>query len=94
MKIKIKFFTTLREITGKKEEIADLVDGTNVSDLLRFLSIRYGEAFAKYMYDEKTGVHNYLQILVNGNSITTLQELKTQLKDGDTLAIIPPVGGG
>jgi MoaD family protein len=94
VKVKIKFFTTLREITGKKEDMVDLIESTNVSDLLRFLSIKYGEQFAKYMYDEKTGVHNYLQILVNGNSITTLRELKTQLKDGDTLAIIPPVGGG
>ena len=94
MRVKIRFFTTLREITGKREDTADLPDGTTVGDLLSFLSTRYGREFANYLYDEKTGVHSYLQILVNGNSVTTLQDSKTELKDGDILAIIPPVGGG
>ena len=94
MRVRIRFFTTLREITGKREDTADLPDGTTVGDLLNLLSTRYGREFANYLYDEETGVHNYLQILINGNSITTLQDQKTELKDGDTLAIIPPVGGG
>ncbi len=94
MRVKIRFFTTLREITGKREDTADLADGMTVGDLLSFLSTRYGRELADYLYEENTRLHNYLQILVNGNSITALQDLKTELKDGDTLAIVPPVAGG
>ena len=68
--------------------------GITVDELLQFLSRKYGGEFTNYLYDEKMGVHGYLQILVNGKSIATLQEFKTELKDGDILAIIPPVGGG
>lgn len=94
VRVTIRFFTNLREITGKREEAVELTKGTTVDELIQFLSREYGEKFTSYLYDEKTGVHGYLQILVNGESITTLQEFKTELKDGDTLAIIPPVGGG
>jgi molybdopterin converting factor small subunit len=39
-------------------------------------------------------VRSYLQFLVNGRSITTMQGFKTRLREGDSVAIIPPVGGG
>lgn len=94
MKVKIRFFTTLREITGKREETAELAGRATVDNLLSFLSKKYGEKFTNYLYHEETGLQVSLQVLVNGKNITTLQELETELKDGDTLAIIPPVGGG
>jgi len=46
------------------------------------------------VYDETGNVRSYLQFLVNGKSITTMQGFKTKLKEGDSVAIIPPVGGG
>ena len=94
MKVTIKFFTTLREVAGKREERIELSNGTTVEELLRLLSRKYGKGFINYVYDEKANVRGYLQFLVNGKSITTLQGFKTRLKDGDKIAIIPPVGGG
>ncbi|MDH5419483.1 MAG: MoaD/ThiS family protein, partial [Candidatus Bathyarchaeota archaeon] len=34
------------------------------------------------------------QILINGRGIKALQGFETKLKEGDTVAIFPPVGGG
>lgn len=95
MKVTVRFFTTLREIVGKGEEkfILDPSDLT-VGELLKFLEEKYGKPFQEYVYDKKGEVKSYLQFLVNGRSITTLQGMETKLKEGDTLAIIPPVGGG
>ena len=94
MKVTIKFFTTLRELTGKGEEQMELPSVTTVEELLKQLSKRYGRKFSDYVYNDVGNVRGYLQFLINGRSITTLQGLETRLKEGDRVAIIPPVGGG
>jgi molybdopterin synthase sulfur carrier subunit len=93
----VRFFTVLREITGKREETLKFPNNkpatTNL--VLRQLVKEYGKDFHEYVYDHKTGeVKGFLQFLVNGRSITTTKGLDTELADGDVLAIIPPVGGG
>ena len=97
MEVKVRFFTNLREIVNKREETVVFASGGKVTvDLvLKTLSEKYGGTFKEYVYDEKTGQpQGFLQFLVNGNSAATLNGLETELKDGDVLAILPPVGGG
>jgi molybdopterin synthase sulfur carrier subunit len=92
----VRFFTTLREITGKKEEILEFPDGecVTLARVLDKLAERYGRGFVEYVYDKTGEVKGFLQFLVNGRSASTLRGLETELVDGDVLAIIPPVGGG
>ena len=94
IKVVVKFFTSLREITGKKEELLELPKPMRVDALLRHLSKKYGKEFDDYMFDEIGDVRGHLQVLINGRSVSTMQGLKTQLKDSDQVAILPPVGGG
>jgi len=94
MKVIVKFFTTLREITDKREEEIKSSKDLTVGELLEQLSKKYGRRFMDYVYDKKGNVQSYLQFLVNGRSITTREGFKTKLKEGDRVAIIPPVGGG
>jgi len=97
LKVSVRFFTSLREITGKKEETLEFSEDERVTvdKVLRGLSQRYGKSFAEYVYDAGTGeAKGFLQFLVNGKSASTLKGLNTVLADGDVLAIIPPVGGG
>lgn len=94
MKIVVKFFTVLREITGKREEKAEFSDSVTINELLDYLSRKYGRQFTDYVYNAGGKPRGYLQFLVNGKSITTLEGFRTRLKEGDNVAIIPPVGGG
>lgn len=94
MKVTVKFFTTLRELTGKGEVEMELPSIITVKSLLERLSKNYGQGFIDYVYDGKGKVRRYLQFLVNGRSITTLQGFQTMLNEGDRVAIVPPVGGG
>ena len=93
----MRFFTSLREITGKREQTLEFSGGepVTVDVVLKRLAERYGKSFSEYVFDSKTGeVKGFLQFLVNGRSMSTLDGLDTELVDGDVLAIIPPVGGG
>ncbi len=97
MRISVLFFTILRESTGKKDELLEFTesDKITVDSTLKFLANKYGKSFAEYVFDPQKGeVRGFLQFFINGQSITALDGLKTELHDGDILAIVPPVGGG
>ena len=94
MKVTVKFFTVLREIIGKKEENIEFSDLITLKELLNYLSQKYGSQFTDYVYNTENKPREYLHFLINGKSISTLKGFKTKLKEGDIIAIIPPVGGG
>jgi molybdopterin synthase sulfur carrier subunit len=97
LQVSVRFFTSLREVTNKKEETLKFPEGEKVTVkvVLKTLAQRYGNRFVEYVYDRKTGeVRGFLQFLVNGKSAATMNGLETELADGDVLAILPPVGGG
>jgi MoaD family protein len=97
LQVSVRFFTSLREVTNKKEETLKLPEGEKVTVevVLKTLAQRYGNRFVEYVYDSKTGeVRSFLQFLINGKSTSTINGLGTELADGDVLAILPPVGGG
>ena len=97
MHVSVRFFTTLREVTGKKEEVLEFSRGqaVTIESVLKLLIELHGKSLTEYIYDPKTGgVRGFLQFLVNGRSIASFEGLKTKLTNGDVLAIIPPVGGG
>lgn len=97
MKVAVRFFAALRELTGKKMEFLEFSDGEEITveKVFKRLNELYKDEFIQYVFDEKTGeVKDYLTLLVNGRNITALNDMKTRLMDGDVLAILPPVGGG
>jgi MoaD family protein len=97
LQVSVRFFTSLREIVDKKEETLKFPEGEKITVdiVLKTLRQRYGKRFVEYVYDSKTTeVRGFLQFLINGKSATTLNGLRTELQDGDVLAILPPVGGG
>jgi len=94
MNVEVKFFTSLREISGKKVDKVQLQTAITVEALLTLLSGRYGKEFREYIYNKEGKMQEFLSILVNGKNINTLQGFSTELKEGDVVAILPPVGGG
>lgn len=94
MKISVRFFTRLREITGKREEVLAFPEGEEITPqkVVSILVEKYGKDFANYLYDPKTSeIRGFLQFLVNGKNV---EGLSSPLGEGDVLAIVPPVGGG
>lgn len=70
-------------------------DKITINLILEILAKHFGKSFIEYIYSPKTKkVRGFLQFLVNGKSIQPLNINQANLKDGDVLAILPPVGGG
>ena len=95
--VKVRFFTSLREIVGKREETLTFSgsEKVTVDSVLKLLSKKYGAPFTEYVFNSQTGQpKGFLQFLINGTSTSTLNGLQTELRDSDVLAILPPVGGG
>ena len=90
MKIKVKLFTSLREITGEKMVEIDSPSKTTIKELLVIISKKFGARVEEYLFTEKAEVRRYIQVLVNGRT----KKLDTYLVEGDTIALLPPVGGG
>ncbi|MGD6809535.1 MAG: MoaD/ThiS family protein [Candidatus Bathyarchaeia archaeon] len=96
VQVSIRYFTVLRELTGKKEEKLIFPENqkTTINAVLKMLSEKYNKSFIDYVFDPDGQVKGFLQFLINGTSATTLQGLETTLQEGDVLAILPPIGGG
>jgi len=83
--VRVKFFATLREITGKKE--IEIKGVNSVRELLDLLFKMYGDEFRKEI--EKKNM-----ILVNGRNILDMNGYETRISEDDEIAIFPPAGGG
>lgn len=95
MKVKVKFFAFVRELTGRREELVDLDDQATVRTLLDRLVNEYGAKFEDYLFDPASkNPRDYLQFLIDGRNIGLMQGLDTALKEGSSFAILPPVSGG
>jgi MoaD family protein len=95
--ITIKFFAAIREITGKKEVSLQLGESEEtVRDVLDKLSKEYGKEFKQYVFSAEghKSLRPQVSVMVNGQSIRNLENLKTRIRDGDTIAILPPISGG
>jgi MoaD family protein len=81
MKIAIKLFASHREAVGKEKIIVDIEEGATIAQLLQII-------FEKYLALKK--LKDYTLISLNQN----YANLEQKLKDGDEVALFPPVSGG
>ncbi len=96
MKIIVKSFLTLRQVMGNQAEFEMEIGDITIGQLLDQLCQRFGEGLAAQVFDRDTNeVSHLLRVLVNGRHYTTLPDhLNTKLKEGDEVALFPPVVGG
>ena len=90
----MKYFALLREILGVGEEEYELEDGVTLYDLLlnhiperhRNAAEVWRDKIRRFLEGESPG---YI-VIVNGNRA----DPDKRLRDGDVVAVLPPVGGG
>jgi len=81
LKVNLLYFSSIKDRLGKSREEVELPDGSKISDLYKLLEEKYpqiAESLPSVMF------------AVNEE----YADRNTQLKEGDTVALIPPVSGG
>ena len=92
MKIRVKFFATLRELFGAEEKEIELESGSDILDLLNILCD--SSRRRQMIFDNSGKPKTYIQILKNRRPIQSLDGIHTKLGEGDVVGILPPVFGG
>ncbi|MCW1296621.1 MAG: MoaD family protein [Candidatus Parvarchaeota archaeon] len=90
MKIKVMYFTFIRERIGKREEIFEIEGKVDVLDFIEKYVIRKHPEISEYLINEKGRINERFAIFRNGRA----SKIEEVLEDGDTISILPPVGGG
>jgi len=95
LKIKVKTFASVADLVGEREIEVELEKGSTVYDLLRALFRKFGARMKKEIWDPKRDAPQaYIKIMLNGRDIDFIRGIRSELSDGDTVAIFPPVAGG
>ena len=90
MAVNVRIPTPLRTLTEGKDEVQ--AEGTTVGAVIDQLEASY-PGIKDRLCDEK-GVRRFVNIYANDEDIRFLDNLDTELKDGDSIAIVPAIAGG
>ncbi|MCZ6805485.1 MAG: MoaD/ThiS family protein [Deltaproteobacteria bacterium] len=90
MAVTVRIPNPLRTLTGGKDEVS--ADGGTVAEVIENLEANH-PGMKERLCDEK-GVRRFVNIYHNDEDIRFLENLETELKEGDTLSIVPAIAGG
>ena len=93
--VNVKFYGMLRTNVIKEASRQFTLNQGDVETLINTLIQHYGEELKEKFIDPETNqLTDRLVMFVNGSNVKNLQGPKTELKDGDLIAMFPPSGGG
>jgi molybdopterin converting factor small subunit len=91
MAVTVRIPTPLRSLTGGNEEVL-IEEATTVSDVIDRLEARHA-GMRDRLLDDK-GVRKFINIYVGEEDIRFLEGLRTAVKDGEQISIVPAIAGG
>jgi MoaD family protein len=91
MAIKVLIPTPLQKFTNNQATIE--CSGANIGELIDVLETEF-PGIKSRLCDQNDVPRRFLNFYVNNEDIRFLDNLKTPLKDGDEVSIIPAVSGG
>lgn len=87
----VRIPTPLRKLSGDRDEVK--IDASNVAEMIEKLE-KECPGIKERICDENGEVRRFINLYVNNEDIRFLNGKDTELKDGDTVSIIPAIAGG
>ena len=87
----VKLPTILRKQTNGEAQVQ--AEGDTLRDLLNDLESKY-PGITKNIVSDDGGLHRFINVYVNDEDVRYLGSLETEVKEGDTVSILPAVAGG
>jgi molybdopterin synthase sulfur carrier subunit len=91
MPVKVHIPTPLRRLTNNAAQIE--VEGGTIFELVGNMESVYS-GMGEKLLDESGVIRRYVNVYVNDEDIRFLDGMNTQLKDGDSISIVPAIAGG
>jgi molybdopterin synthase sulfur carrier subunit len=91
MKVRFRLFANFRE-AAKQKDVEIAVSGNTISDAIKALLARY-PAMEPMLYQDGR-LKQYVNVLLNGQTVKHDQIGSATVKDDDEIALFPPVSGG
>ena len=91
MAVSVRIPTPLRKFTDGKGEVE--VQGTTVTEVVESLEANF-PGIKEKLCDETGKLRKFLNIYLNDEDIRFMDALETEVRDGDSLALIPAIAGG
>ncbi len=88
-----RFFGPYKQVTQKRDVDVILSERSTLSMLLDVIINQY-PSLKDLILDKHSKLGSWVVILINGRNMSIFNGLNTPLKEGDTIAIFPPVAGG
>lgn len=88
--VTVRIPTPLRTLTGGQDEVK--ATGATIADVIENLESKH-PGLRDRLLDEK-GVRRFINIFVGDEDIRFLEGLKTELKGGEQISIVPAIAGG
>ena len=94
MNIRVKLFGDVATVAGSTALVASVGAGGLLSDLLTAIDESIGRPVSDAILDRDGRLLPSIAVLINGSNVFLKQGLTSPLADGDTVSIMPLMGGG
>lgn len=93
MRLRVRFFAAYRELANTKETGIELRSPATLEGVLDALFSQYPR-LKQELLDDRGELRDYVAVLVNGRNVRDLMRGATPVREGDEIALFPPVAGG
>jgi len=91
MAVSILVPAALRAYTERQAEIE--VAGSTAGEAIADLAAKYPD-IRKHIYKDDDNLRDFINVFIGDTNIKELDGLKTRIKDGDTVMLVPAIAGG
>lgn len=91
MAITVRIPQPLRNLTGDKSTVE--TRGSSLAEAIADLEANFPGVRERVM-DDSGELRRFVNIYINGDDVRFMEGLKSPIKDGDEISIVPAVAGG